>query len=70
MKITYSPHEETDNTKAHTDILLNDEYLGYYIQGDYKLTYFIEYDNEMYSEECDNEKELTEEINYWLDELK
>ena len=68
MKVNYINHKETEYTKAHTDILLNDKYIGYYIQGDDELTYFIEYDNEMYSEECDNEKELTEQIKYWLNE--
>lgn len=66
MKVSYKDRKENEYTKAHTDILLNDKYIGYYIKEDNELTYFIEYDNEMYSGECNNEKELTEQIKYWL----
>ena len=68
MKVSYKNHKETADTKAHTDILLNDKYIGYYIQEDDELTYFIDYHNEMYSGEFNNENELTKQIKYWLDE--
>ena len=32
IMITYNNHPETEEIKAHTDILLNGEYIGYYIK--------------------------------------
>lgn len=56
--ISYLNHAETEETKAHTDILLNGEYIGYYIKDNEVLTAFIEIDREMYAGDFKNTKQL------------
>jgi hypothetical protein len=56
--ISYLNHTETEETKAHTDILLNGEYIGYYIKDNEVLTAFIEIDREMYAGDFKNTKQL------------
>jgi hypothetical protein len=56
--ISYLNYTETEETKAHTDILLNGEYIGYYIKDNEVLTAFIEIDREMYAGDFKNTKQL------------
>ncbi len=56
--ISYLNHPETQETKAHTDILLNGEYIGYYVKANEVLTAFIEIDREMYAGDFKNTKQL------------
>jgi|LakMenE01Jun11ns_1017340.scaffolds.fasta_scaffold00026_14 hypothetical protein len=56
--ISYLNHTETESTKAHTDIMLNGEYIGYYIKDNEVLTAFIEIDREMYAGDFKNTKQL------------
>ncbi len=60
--ITYINHEETESTKAHTDIILNNEYIGYYIKQDEVITAFIEIYGEMNSGEFENTEQLEQTI--------
>jgi hypothetical protein len=56
--ISYINHPEESQYKAHTDILLNGEYIGYYITERKVLTAFIEIHGEMNSGEFKNTKQL------------
>jgi hypothetical protein len=56
--ISYLNHTETEETKAYTDIMLNGEYIGYYIKDNEVLTAFIEIDREMYAGDFKNTKQL------------
>ena len=56
--ISYINHPEQDQYKAHTDILLNSEYIGYYITERKVLTAFIEIYGEMNSGEFKNITQL------------
>ena len=56
--ITYINHPAQYQYKAHTDILLNSEYIGYYITERKVLTAFIEIYGEMNSGEFKNTKQL------------
>ncbi len=57
--ISYLNHPETEGTKAHTDILLNGEYIGYYIKANEVLTAFIEIYGEMASGEFKTQRQIT-----------
>jgi hypothetical protein len=61
--LSYINHPETDERKAHTDIMLNNEYIGYYIILDEVLTAFIEIEREMYAGEFQNIEQLEIKIN-------
>jgi len=58
--LTYKHHKETAETKAHTDIMLNGTYIGYYI-GKTK-TVFFEYRNELFAGEFNTIKDLKNEV--------
>jgi hypothetical protein len=60
--ISYLNHPETEGIKAHTDILLNGEYIGYYIEKDQILTAFMEIYGEINSGEFENTKQLEQTI--------
>ena len=57
--ISYLNHTETESTKAHTDILLNGEYIGYYIKDNEVLTAFIEIYGEIASGEFKTQRQIT-----------
>jgi len=57
--ITYLNHPETEGIKAHTDILLNGEYIGYYIEENQILTAFIEIYGEMNAGEFETQEQIT-----------
>jgi hypothetical protein len=57
--ISYLNHTETESTKAHTDILLNGEYIGYYIKANEVLTAFIEIYGEIASGEFKTQRQIT-----------
>lgn len=57
--ISYINHQETESTKAHTDILLNGEYIGYYIKANEVLTAFIEIYGEIASGEFKTQRQIT-----------
>ena len=57
--ISYLNNPETESTKAHTDILLNGEYIGYYIKANEVLTAFIEIYGEMASGEFKTQRQIT-----------
>ena len=56
--ISYINHPAQDQYKEHTDILLNSEYIGYYIKECKVLTSFIEIDREMYAGDFKNTTQL------------
>ena len=58
--ITYKTHPETEESKKHTDILLNDEYIGYYINESKNV--FIELNGEMHAGEFRTIKELKQTV--------
>lgn len=60
--ITYIHHPEEDNAKAHTGILLNGEYIGYFIEKDTILTAFIEIYGEMNAGDFENIEQLEQTI--------
>jgi len=60
--ISYINHTETEDTKAHTDILLNGEYIGYYIKQDKVITAFIEIYGEMNSGEFETTEQIEQTI--------
>jgi hypothetical protein len=68
MKITYKRHEETEFTKAHTDVLLNGEDIGYYVLDNDEYTCFIELNGEIYVEDFESEDDLKTNIKYFLEE--
>lgn len=60
--VTYLNHPESENIKAHTDILLNGEYIGYYIEDNKILTAFIEIYGEMNAGEFETVEQLEQTI--------
>ena len=56
--ISYINHPAQDQYKEHTDILLNSQYIGYYITECKVLTAFIEIYGEMNSGEFKNITQL------------
>lgn len=56
--ISYINHPAQDQYKEHTDILLNSQYIGYYIKECKVLTAFIEIDREMYAGDFKNTTQL------------
>ena len=66
--ITYIDHSETEGSKAHTDILLNNEYIGYYIKENDTITAFIEMYGEMNAGEFENTEQLELKINGIIEE--
>lgn len=61
--ISYTHHPEEETTKAHTDILLDNKYIGYFIKNGKKLVAFFEYRTEMYAGDFQNTKQLELTIN-------
>jgi hypothetical protein len=60
--ITYFNHPESESIKAHTDILLNGEYIGYYIEENKILTVFIEIFGEVASGKFETQEQITQTI--------
>lgn len=60
--ISYINYPETKETKAHTDIRLNGEYIGYYIKENKVITAFIEIYGEMNSGEFETVEQLEQTI--------
>jgi len=60
--ISYINHPEENQYKDHTDILLNGEYIGYYITERKVLTAVVEIYGDMNSGEFKNTKQLEETI--------
>ena len=60
--ISYIHHQKTEDTKAHTDIMLNNEYIGYYIKANEVITAFIEIYGEMNSGEFTSIKQIERTI--------
>jgi hypothetical protein len=60
--ISYINHQETEDAKAHTDIMLNNEYIGYYIKANEVITAFIEIYGEMNSGEFTSIKQIERTI--------
>lgn len=60
--ISYTHHQETEDAKAHTDIMLNNEYIGYYIKANEVITAFIEIYGEMNSGEFKTIEQLEKTI--------
>lgn len=67
MNITYKRHEETEETKAHTDIILNGEVIGYYVLDDDGFTYSLDINGENYVEDFESLGELEANIKYYLE---
>ena len=68
--ISYIHHKEDNDFKAHSDILMNGEYIGYFIKKDDILTAFIEINGEMSSGEFDNIKQLEQTIEEIINEME
>ena len=60
--ITYLNHPESESIKAHTDILLNGEYIGYYIEENQILTAFIEIYGEINAGEFKTREQITQTV--------
>lgn len=60
--INYTNHPETSDTKAHTDILLDNLYIGYFIKTDV-LSAFFEWRTELFCGEFKTVKQLEKAIN-------
>lgn len=60
--ITYINHPETESTKEHNDIMLNNEYIGYYIKHDGVITAFIEIYGEMNTGDFESLEQLEQTI--------
>jgi len=60
--ISYINHQGTESIKAHTDIMLNNKYIGYYIKQNEVITAFIEIDREMYAGEFENTEQIEQTI--------
>jgi len=60
--ISYINHEETESIKAHTDILLNGKYIGYYIKDNEVITAFIEIYGDMNAGDFENIEQLEQTI--------
>lgn len=68
MNITYKRHEETEFQKAHTDIILNGETIGYYVLDDDGFTYSLDIKGENYVEDFESLGELETNIKYFLEQ--
>ena len=64
--LTYKTHPETGDSKKHTDILINGEYIGYYINE--SKTMFVELNGEVYAGEFDTIKQLKQAVNELINE--
>lgn len=60
QQISYKEHKETEESKAHTDVLVNGEYVGHYVND--SLTLFIEWEGEMYAGDFDSVEQIEEAV--------
>ena len=68
MKIEYKHHEETETTRAYTDIILNGETIGNYMLSSEELTVFVEINGEEYQDDYKGEDDLKINIKYFLEQ--